>query len=210
MHINKCPRFLLLFFSCCILLNIETQAQPFTTKKSDQGIEIFEDSKPVLFYQVSPKSINGKYERAGYVHPLYDLNGKILTDDMPDDHPFHRGIFWAWHQIILNDKNIADGWTSENISFKPVTSKVKRKRKCLTLQSEMLWNAQLNSILTPIVRETTKITVFKSTPQYRVIDFNIHLFALADNLKIGGSDDVKGYGGFCLRLKLPKDISFVS
>ena len=31
-----------------------------------------------------------------------------------------------------------------------------------------------------------------------------------DSLKIGGSEDEKGYGGFCLRLKLPEDISFVS
>lgn len=209
MHFNKSGRFLFVFFSW-FMLNIETQGQPFTTKKSDEGIEILEIDKKVLFYQVRPKSVDGKYERAGYVHPLYDLNGNILTDDMPPDHPFHRGIFWAWHQIILNDKNIADGWTSENISYKPVMSKVKQKRKCLTLQSEMIWNAQLNRIKTPIVREKTKISVFKSTPQYRIIDFNIHLFALADNLKIGGSDDVKGYGGFCLRLKLPKDISFVS
>ena len=33
---------------------------------------------------------------------------------------------------------------------------------------------------------------------------------MMDSLKIGGSDDAKGYGGFCLRLTLPKDISFVS
>jgi hypothetical protein len=36
------------------------------------------------------------------------------------------------------------------------------------------------------------------------------LFALKDNLKIGGSDDPKGYGGFSLRLTLPKDLTFIS
>ena len=186
------------------------QGQYFTTTTTDQGIEISENGKKILFYQVSPKTIDGKYERAGYVHPLYDLNEKILTEDMPADHPYHRGIFWAWHQIIWNDKNIADGWISENISYKPVKSDVKEKRNSVVLNSEMIWNAQLESKPTPIVREKTKITVFKSTPQYYVLDFNINLVALVENLKIGGSNDAKGYGGFCLRLKLPNDLSFVS
>jgi len=184
--------------------------QHFTTKKTDEGIEILENGKKILFYQVSPKSVDGKYVRAGYVHPLYDLNEKELTEDMPADHPYHRGIFWAWHQIIWNDKSIGDGWMSENISYKPVTAEVKEKRNSLELKSEMIWNAPVEGNLAPIVREKTKITVFKSTPQYYILNFTIKLIALVDHLKIGGSDDAKGYGGFCLRLKLPKDISFVS
>ena len=189
----------------------EVTAQHFTTIKSDEGIEILENGKKVLFYQLRPKSVDGKYERAGYVHPLYSLNEKILTEDMPADHPYHRGIFWAWHQIILNDKKIADGWTSENISWKPMKVKVKKRKKRVMLQSEMVWNAELeHQKPTAIVREKTKMTVFKSTPRYRVLDFDIQLFALADSLKIGGSNDEKGYGGFCLRLKLPGDLSFVS
>ena len=79
------------------------------TVRSNDGVEILENGKKVLFYQVRPKSV-----RAGFIHPLYDLNEKILTDDAPEDHPYHRGIFWAWHQIILNDKNIADGWVGEH------------------------------------------------------------------------------------------------
>ena len=110
----------------------------------------------------------------------------------------------------MNDKNIADGWMSEHISWKAPKVKIKKSDGTVMLQSEMIWNAELDNKPTPIVREKTKITVFKSTPQYRILDFDIHLFALADNLKIGGSDDPKGYGGFCLRLKLPKDITFVS
>ena len=204
-------RFLFVLFCYFILIPPEICAQHFTTIKSGEGIEILENGKKVLFYQVRPKSVDGKYERAGYVHPLYSLNEKILTDDMPADHPYHRGIFWAWHQIILNEKNIADSWISENISWKPMKVKVKKRKKRVMLQSEMIWNAELeHQKPTAIVSEKTKITVFKSTPQYRILDFDIHLFALADSLKIGGSNDEKGYGGFCLRLKLPRDLSFVS
>jgi hypothetical protein len=196
---------------CCgavVLTNVYGQ---FTSTKTDEGIEVSENGKKVLFYQNKPKSLNGKYERAGYVHPLYDLNGKVLTDDFPEDHPYHHGIFWAWHQIVLNDKNIAEGWTYENIFWEPKSVKVTKHQKNITLQSEMIWKSVLQkNVPTDIIKENTRITVHKSTGQYRAIDFDIHLSALVDNLKLGGSDDVKGYGGFCFRLKLPSDISFVS
>ena len=200
-----------LSFCCFIIITTIVHGQHFTSIKSSEGIEISENHKKILFYQVRPKSVDGKYERAGFVHPLYSFNEKSLTEDMPEDHPYHRGIFWAWHQIIWNNKQIADGWISENISWEPSKIAVHKKNKSITLESEMIWKSVLNdSILTPIVREHTKISVHQSTSQYRVIDFDIQMFALKDNLKIGGSDDEKGYGGFCLRLKLPEDISFVS
>jgi Methane oxygenase PmoA len=213
MHYHNSIQIKFLFLLRCGLMFIPTGVwcQHFTTIKSNEGIEILENGKKVLFYQVRPKSVDGKYERAGYVHPLYSLNEKILTDDMPEDHPYHRGIFWAWHQIILNDRNIADGWISENISWKPVKVKTKKNKDRVVLESQMLWTAALDTHNPKaIVKEETKITVNKSTSQYRILDFDIHLFALVDNLKIGGSDDEKGYGGFCLRLKLPKDLLFVS
>jgi hypothetical protein len=190
---------------------MQVHAQNLKTIRSDEGIEILENGKKVLFYQQRPKSLGGKYERAGYIHPLYSLDENSLTEAFPEDHPYHHGIFWAWHQILLNDKSIADGWICENISWKPVKLKVKKRKENVILQSEMIWTAKLDqNNPTTIVKENTKITVYKSTEQYRIIDFDIHLSALVDSLKIGGSDDAKGYGGFCLRLNLPKDISFVS
>jgi len=198
-------------FYCSTFLSAQVYGQLFTTVKTLEGVEIRENGKKVLFYQQQPKSLNGKYERAGYVHPLYSLHEKILTEEFAEDHPYHRGIFWAWHQIILKGKKIADGWMSENISWRPVRLTITKKEGFITLRSEMLWKSALqNSKPVALVRENTKITVHKSTGQYRAIDFDIRLVALVDSLKIGGSDDAKGYGGFCIRLKLPADISFVS
>src|SRR5215831_18397716 len=183
-HTIQRTKFLLVFFSCLIVVDIKVCSQLFTTTKTDQGIEIAENGKKVLFYQQQPKSVNGKYERAGYVHPLYDLNEKVLTEDSPDDHPYHRGIFLAWHQIILNNKKIADSWMSENISSKPVKLKIKKKEESITLQSEMLWKSKLENKPIAIINEETSITVYASTGTYRAIDFDIHLSALMDSLKI--------------------------
>ena len=44
----------------------------------------------------------------------------------------------------------------------------------------------------------------------RTIDFNISLYPLANGVSIGGAENEKGYGGFCLRLRLPQDINFNS
>jgi hypothetical protein len=197
-------------FYCITVLPAQVYGQLFTTVKTHEGVEILENGKKVLFYQQQPKSLNGKYERAGYVHPLYSLHEKILTEDFPEDHPYHRGIFWAWHQIILNNKKIADGWLSENISWQPIQLEIIKKEEFVVLQSDMLWKTVQSNISKSIAKEHTKITVHKTTGEYRVIDFDIRLVALVDSLKIGGSDDAKGYGGFCIRLKLPADISFVS
>jgi Methane oxygenase PmoA len=204
-------RFILIFCCSAFLIPAKLCGQLFTTIRTHEGVEILENGKKVLFYQQQPKSLDGKYARAGYVHPLYNLHENVLTEDSPEDHPYHRGIFWAWHQIILKKKKIADGWVSENISWEPVSLKIIKKEASIRLQSEMLWNCVLKENKpTAIVKENTTIRIYKSTARYRAIDFDIHLVALVDSLEIGGSDDAKGYGGFCIRLKLPTDISFLS
>ncbi|MFW6125426.1 MAG: DUF6807 family protein, partial [Pirellulales bacterium] len=33
--------------------------------------------------------------RACYIHPVRGLHGEVLTDDFPEDHYHHHGIFWT-------------------------------------------------------------------------------------------------------------------
>lgn len=194
-----------------IFLYGQVHAQQLTAKQTPDGIEISEGLSKVLFYQIKPKSLNGKYERTNYIHPLYSMTGNVLTEDFPDDHPHHRGIFWAWHQIIYKGKQIADGWSCENISWEVVNAEVNKKKEQMFLNNEVLWKSSLEGVQQiPIIRENSRIVVHRAREGYRVIDFDIKISALTDGLKIGGSDDPKGYGGFSLRLKLPQDITFLS
>ncbi|MGB3586482.1 MAG: DUF6807 family protein, partial [Tunicatimonas sp.] len=62
----------------------------------------------------------------------------------------------------------------------------------------------------PFLSEETSIKIYPATEDYRVLDFEISLLSLVPDLKIGGSEDAKGYGGFSVRLKLPDDIQFSS
>src|SRR5262245_20143036 len=77
---------------------------------NDEGVWLQEGDTKVLFYQRRPKAKDGKFARANYVHPLLDLDGEPLTEDFPADHLHHRGIFWAWHQVLIGDKAIGDPW----------------------------------------------------------------------------------------------------
>ena len=79
--------------------------------KDPQGYWFTEGDTKVLFYQLERKALpDGKAERSNYFHPLYDLDGNVVTEDFPADHIHHRGIFSAWHQVLLNGKRIQDQW----------------------------------------------------------------------------------------------------
>jgi len=201
----------LILFCCLSIASCVNTNNRLSVSESGEGIEITDQKRKVLFFQARPRSINGQYVRAGYIHPLYDLEGNILTEDGPEDHPYHRGIFWAWHQIVWRNQKIADGWMSENISFVPAKIVSSQTDSGVSIHSAMVWKyKRVDAQPLDIISEKTIITVHQAEPTHRIIDFNITLLPLVDSLALGGSDDIKGYGGFCMRLKLPVDMRFTS
>jgi hypothetical protein len=203
-------RYLFLPFAALLVVSCMETKSRLQSVTTDDGIQISENDSRVLFYQVQPKSQNGKFERTNYVHPLYSMKENVITEDFPADHPYHHGIYSAWHQIVLNDSAVADGWTSNNISWEVVDAKAVDHEDAVTIESEVLWKSLLEGKAESIVREESKITVHRSNDQSRIIDFDLDIYPLKDSLKLGGSEDEKGYGGFCVRLKLPEDIRFIA
>jgi hypothetical protein len=149
------------------------------------------------------------------VHPLYDLDGGVLTEDFPEDHRHHRGIFWAWHQVWVADERAGDGWAIKDLSWDVTGVKPLPERyDSVGLRAKVLWLSQLlktdDDKPLPVVEETTTIRAHRAEGDVRLIDFEIALKALADDVRIGGSEDVKGYGGFSTRIRLPDDVRFLS
>lgn len=62
--------------------------------------------------------------------------------------------------------------------------------------------------MTPMIREKTSIIAHLATAHYRAVDIEIALLAMAPNMRIGGSEDAKGYGGFSARIKLSDTMNF--
>jgi murein DD-endopeptidase MepM/ murein hydrolase activator NlpD len=182
--------------------------------ETEQGFDITEGDAKVMSYQRLHKSLNGKFKRATYIHPFYGLDGEILTEDFPKDHPHHRGIFWAWHQVWLGDEKLGDCWAANDFYWDVYDTKVLNvDSKSRALQVGVLWKSPLytgaNGQMKPFVRETTIIRVFGEQNNIRKVDFQISLLALEDTMRLGGSEDAKGYGGFTTRIPLPDGLSFI-
>ncbi|UKM64966.1 PmoA family protein [Flavobacteriaceae bacterium GSB9] len=180
-----------------------------------EGAHFTEGTDSILKYQIAKKSYKGTYSRANYIHPLYSLNGTVLTEDFPEDHLHQRGVFWAWHQLYIGKKRIGDGWEIKDFSWevasvRPVSTNTSAK----AIQAEVFWKSNLwlddNGMQKPFVKEITTITVHPKKINYREIDITISLLALEESLHIGGSENEKGYGGFSPRIKLPDDVTFTS
>ncbi len=201
------PLILLLTFTGC---HSSHRQSGFRFIQSPQGIELLENEHPVYFYQKQPKSSDGRYICDNYLHPLYSPDGDTLTEVFPVDHPYHRGIFWAWHQIYIGNQSVGDGWVMENVSQNVARLKSDIKDHIARLDLDVEWKSSLYQNGKPFIQEQTTILVHPLSVSIRMIDFEIRLKALVPDVTIGGSDDEKGYGGFCIRLKLPHDLIFTS
>ncbi len=198
----------LLFMTFCL------SAQNVNFDKTDEGILIKEGEDKVLFYNIKTQSLNGKVSRANYIHPLYGLDGTELTEDFPADHIHHRGIFWAWHQVVIGEHHIGDMWECKDFEWEVDLLGTKYEADTsLSLFLQSKWKSPLwkkGDQKVPFLLEQTHVRIYPRVANYRVVDISISLQALEFDLKIGGSKDEKGYGGFSVRMRLPEDIQFYS
>lgn len=198
----------ILFF---VLATSSALAQ-ISMKKEQGGLWITDGGKNVAFYQKDPMGFDAWEKRNNFLHPLMLPDGTTITENAPDDHLHHRGVFWAWHQILIDGKQVSDGWDLKNfavavkgIEFKQVGGNNGE------LQTTALWSSPLyKNGDEAYMKEVTSYTFRKQRGNYRVIHFSICLTALVDGLELGGSNDEKGYGGFSVRLKMPADARFLS
>lgn len=200
----------LIVFLFMVSCGLSQAPAPFTFITHEQGVELLENGQAVYFYQKLPKSPNGKNIFNNYLHPLMSLNGDTLSEEFPIDHLHHRGIFWAWHQIYVDDIQVADGWEMQNLQTEVVNMETSTSNGLGSLRIVAEWRSSLYKDRKPFIKEQTTITVHPLADDLRKIDFKITLKALVPNVQIGGSDDEKGYGGLSVRLKLPDDLVFTS
>lgn len=195
-----------LFFAC------GDRSSNWNVTENKQGLLILEGQDSVLYYQKATKSLDGQYPRADYIHPLYGLDNTRLTEDFPEDHLHHRGIFWAWHQNYVGNTSVGDAWALEDFIWEVKSTEVEKLPDACVLKTEVEWKSPLwlnqQGGQEAFVKEITSIRIHPSTGNHRVLDFTIELQPLVDSFYIGGSEDAKGYSGFSWRIPLSDDISF--
>ena len=91
------------------------------TNVTDKSLALFEGDRPVFVYNhgviAPPPGVPADRARSSYIHPLYGLDGEMLTDDFPKDHYHHRGLFWAWPRVRIGDQHY-DLWMLKGIEHR--------------------------------------------------------------------------------------------
>ncbi|PTN09195.1 methane monooxygenase PmoA-like [Mangrovibacterium marinum] len=191
-----------------LLFSVSQLSAQISLKKELGGIWITDAGQNIAFYQKEPMSLNATEKRNNFLHPVMLPDGTTVTENIPDDHPHHRGIFWAWHQIFIGDQQVSDGWDLKNFMVDVKSIEFQRTPNGDgLLKTGSFWKSPLYKDGTEAyLEETTTYTFHQKKGNYRLIHFKIRLVPLVEGLKLGGSNDEKGYGGFSARLKLPADV----
>jgi len=162
-------------------------------------VDVSENGIPVLRYNHGttsvPEGIGSEYARGDYIHPLYGLDGEILTDDYPKDHAHHRGVNWSWATLQWRGET-RDPFAVRGAWARPVDLRAKSDAESATIEAESVWKWDDKE---PVVAETVVIRVFPADAQGRVIDFEIRLKALVEGIEFAGRLK-EGYSGFNARM----------
>ena len=218
--------FLNIFLSTFVLFSFiscsqkKSSSTDFTFRQDNQGITLLEQGKPVYFYQIAPVKVENKELKRGqaffnhYFHPLYDLDGQILTEAHPPEDPWHphqRGVFWAWHQIYMDTMSMGDSWVMDDIKYNIKRADTLIENGQAILNMTVTWITTRLNPEKALVEENDSVIVYPLQDGKRIIDYVITLKALVPGIKIAGSrDTIKGYGGFSVRLRLADSMLFVS
>lgn len=89
-----------LFLSLLLALSAVGATAEVECVETDSSILLKWNGKPVLNYnkaeQLPPEGMSDYYRRSGYIHPVYNPAGQIVTGDFAEDHPHQHALFFAW------------------------------------------------------------------------------------------------------------------
>lgn len=194
-----------------LLSRAAATAQPFAFKMELDALNLYYGEQPCFAYQTGTLAYDGRYARANYLHPLYGLSGAVLTQDFPGDHRHHRGVFWTWHQLFADSLRVGDPWLCEGLRWEVKVEETQARRRRASLQAQVYWLADATApeaAPDTLLREDLRIQIRQRSNNIRTIDFDVTLHALVPGIRIGGSEDAKGYGGFSVRLNTDTPLSF--
>ncbi len=193
-------------FRTTVLLALCVVCQPclaeFAIVESDSQVSILEKGKPVLAYNygrvLPPAGVDvERYWRSSYIHPLYGLDGEIVTDDFPKDHYHHRGVYWTWPETRVGERRM-DVWTiigARQLFQKWLMKEVTEDHVEIGVQNAWFFDDDPE----PKVQETIFFTVHPAEKDYRAIDFRLRFKNVCnEDVSFLGAEN-KGYGGFSFR-----------
>jgi hypothetical protein len=182
---------------CVLLSDLAAGAAEFRFQAvDDKSLGLWEGAKPVFVYNHGVLRKQGVPEdraRSTYLHPLYGLDGEVLTDDFPQDHYHHRGLFWAWPHVKTGGKEY-DLWMIKGVEQRFERWLARETGAVAVLQAENGWYAGTKKI----VQEQVTFRVHPAEPEARAIDVELVLIPQEQPVTLAGAEG-KSYGGLTLR-----------
>lgn len=167
---------------------------------SPTSVKLYQGTQPVFVYNhgvISNQKVperDRRGSRACYVHPVWGLNGEIITDDFPADHYHHHGIFWAWPHVLIGGQEY-DLWTYSNIQPKFVRWLYRQVGPvAAVLAVENGWFVGAKQVLT----ERVWLRAFQSGADERSLDVSLVLIPGEQGVTLRGAEG-KSYGGLTMR-----------
>lgn len=172
---------------------------------NDRTLQVKEQEKPVLAYNYGtitgenvPERDQRRY-RGCYLHPLWGLDGEILTDDFPKDHYHHHGAFWAWPHVTVDGKEY-DLWTNAGIEQRFVRWLDQQAGPvAAVIGVENGWFVGDRQVAT----ERVWLRAFCAGAGERSLDLEIYLVPLVP-LSLQGAGG-KSYGGLTVRFAVQRE-----
>jgi Family of unknown function (DUF6807) len=167
------------------------------TNVTAKSLALFEGARPVFVYNygvIHRPGVPADRARSTYVHPLYGLDGEVLTDDFPKDHYHHRGLFWAWPHVRIGGRHY-DLWMLEGIEQRFERWRARQAGPGgATLGVENGWFVGDRKV----VQENVWFRAAPSGRDERVLDIELTWVPLDEPLTLEGAEG-KSYGGLTLR-----------
>ncbi len=165
---------------------------------NERSLQLVDGDRPVLVYNhgiITPKDHPADRARSTYIHPLYGLDGEVLTDDFPGDHPHHRGLFWAWPHVRVGT-NHHDLWMLQGVrqQFGRWLARKPDLEGAAVLGVENGWYVGDRQVMS----EQAWFRVHTVQGDTRAIDVELTWVPANEDITLSGAEG-KSYGGLTLR-----------
>jgi hypothetical protein len=168
------------------------------TNITDKSLALFEGARPVLVYNhgviEQPAGVPADRARSTYVHPIYGLDGEVLTDDFPRDHYGHRGLFWGWPHVRIGAQHY-NLWDLRGIQQRFqhwLARDAGPSNAVLAVQNGWYVGDR------KVVHEEVWLRVAPSSGNERVVDVELTWTPMSEPLTLQGAEG-KSYGGLTFR-----------
>ena len=163
----------------------------------DKSLGLWEGDRPILVYNhglISKPGVQGARSRSAYVHPIYGLDGEVLTDDFPKDHVNHRGLHWAWPHIKIAGEEY-DLWSLRGIRYEFQRWLAREiKADVAVLGAENGWFTGDKQVM----QESVWLRAHPASTRGRSLDVELKWTPVDRPITLWGAEG-KSYGGLTLR-----------